>query len=478
MEYNSQKIINQIEQGLAGFVEENFGIKSKTINWETPPELEMGDLAFSCFELARELHQNPVEIAEKIASEFEIKELVSSIENVGPYVNLYFEKEKFCKELISDIIDSSSDYGRGDKKKEKVMLEGFGQLNTHKAVHIGHLRNIFISESVANLFEFSGYKIIRANYQGDIGTHVATCVQQMIDKKIAVESDGAIIVDLEKYNLGVLLVLKSDGTSLYSTKDIALAELKFKKHKIDKSIYVTDVRQRLYFKQIFKTLELMGFTQASKCYHLPYGIVKLKEGIMASRKGNVILAQELYDQILEKVKFEIEKRENVDIKNVDDVANKITLGALKFGMLKYTSESNITFNWQEALKFEGDTGPYLQYAYARINNIKEKSFKKEKIRLGKINFSTLTRSEEWGVVRALAEFPKVIARSTTTYNPAWLISYLLNLSASFNKFYASCPVAKAESEDLKFARFALAESVGIVLKNGLTLLGIEVVERM
>ncbi|MFA7662604.1 MAG: arginine--tRNA ligase [Patescibacteria group bacterium] len=585
MSVKTQTIINQIEKELLKFIEQNFEVKLEKINWETPPELEMGDLAFSCFELARELKQNPVEIATRIATNFKVENLVSKIKNIGPYVNLFFKKDIFCRDLISDVLDEKDNYGRGEKKIEKVMLEGFGQPNTHKAFHIGHLRNIFLSESMSNLLEFSGYQIIRANYYGDVGTHIATwlwyfinyvedkelilkaskknidpelsrklaeiytlaknkveevetaqaeisqilqrlesgdkeinklwkltaelsladfrrifkllkvsfdkeffesevekpgkkIVQELVDKKIAVESDGAMIVDLADYKLGVLLILKSDGTSLYATKDLALAVLKFNKYKIDRSLYVIDSRQDLYFKQIFKTLELMGFSQAKKCRQLSYGVVALQGGAMASRKGNIILAQDLYDKILDKVQTEISKRENVDFKDVNDVANKITLGALKFGMLKYTPESNITFDWESALKFEGDTGPYLQYTYARIGSIKNKNFKNQKIKASQIDFSLLSTIEEWEVIKAVSEFPQIISKATENYNPATLVNYLLSLSASFNKFYAKCPVAQAESDDLKLARLALIESVGVVLKNGLKILGVEVVGKM
>lgn len=579
---NTQEIKQNIASWLKEFLLQEFDLEKVEIDWERPPESEMGDLAFSCFKLTKEVGKNPLQIAEIIATKFSGNEYVSLIKNVGPYVNFYLNKEIFSQTLIDDILTKKDNFGRGDKKQQKVMLEGFGQPNTHKAFHIGHLRNVFISESMSNLLKFSGYEVIRANYYGDVGTHIATwlwyfinyvedkdeildaevgpelsrriseiytqaknkidevdnaeeqiseilqkveagdkeliklwkqtkqlslkdferiyklleiefdkkffesevekpgkkIVQQYLDKGLIKKSDGALIIDLEKYDLGVLLMLKSDRTSLYSTKDIALAKLKFEKFKIDKSIYVIDMRQSLYMKQIFKALELMGFEQAENCHHLAYGFVKLKSGVMASRKGNVILAQDLYDQIIAKVKTEIAKRENIENSEVNKIAHKITLSALKFGMLKYTPTSNITFDLEQSLQFEGDTGPYLQYSYARINSIKEKSFAKTKLKISKLDFSAVKTKEEWELVIQLEEFGDVITKATDDYNPTALASYLLNLAATFNKFYAKCPVARVDDENLRLVRFALCESVAVVLKSGLNILGIEVVERM
>lgn len=296
----------------------------------------------------------------------------------------------------------------------------------------------------------------------------------MLKKGLAEKSEGAIIVDLKKYGLDVFLVLRTDGTALYSTKDLALAKIKFEKYKIDKSLYVVDVRQSLYLKQLFKTLELMGFKQAKNCRHLAYGFVTVEGAKMASRTGELVLFEDLYNIIKERAIEEIKKRDNVSKKQADEIAHKITLAAIKYSMLKFSSDTNIDFNWEKALQFEGDTGPYLQYALVRANKIIKKSGLKPNFN---VDFTLLVEPEEKALITAIAQFPEMVLKSADSYSPHVIANYCYELSTIFSSFYEKHSVINAEGK-IRKARLLLVWAFAQTLKNALHLLGIEEVELM
>lgn len=297
-------------------------------------------------------------------------------------------------------------------------------------------------------------------------------VMSALKKKIVRESEGAVIFDLQKYSLGVFIVLRSNETPLYATKDLALAAEKFNKYKIDKSIYVVGSEQKFYFQQLFKALELLGFKQAKNCFHLSYGLVMLKEGKMSSREGNVILYDELYKQAVSKAKEEIEKRKIVEKSRIEEIAKVIALGALKYAMLNKDNNKTIIFDWNEVLNFEGDSGPYLQYTYARANSILKKASKKK---TAKIDFGLLKAESEIKLIKKLAEFKDVVESSANEMKPNIMADYTFELCSLFNEFYHQNKVigSKEENERLK-----LVEATKIVLKNALSLLGIDAPEKM
>ncbi len=300
-------------------------------------------------------------------------------------------------------------------------------------------------------------------------------VAKLYAKQFFIKSQGAVIADLDKYNLGVLVVLRSDGTALYPVADLPLAEEKFKKYKIDKSIYVVDVRQSLYFKQLFKILELLGYKK--EMLHLGYEFVKLPDGMMSSRTGNVITYEDLREQAFKKAVNEVKKRHrNWQEKKIIEVADKIVNGALKFEMLKVGADKVITFDIDQALRFEGYTAAYLQYTGARIRSIQKKS-KIQSPKLQKINFNGLTEIKENNIINKLAKYPEIVAIAGKNYDPSELAKYLFELAQEFNDYYHAVPVLKAKAE-VKLARLALITAVEQTIENGLGLLGIETMEEM
>jgi arginyl-tRNA synthetase len=294
-------------------------------------------------------------------------------------------------------------------------------------------------------------------------------VPELVEKRIAKESEGAVIVDLEGNNLGVLVLLRSDGSALYGLKDIPLSKEKFEKYKINRSIIVSDVRQNLYFQQIFTIMKLMGFSQDMA--HVGYGFVALKGGVgMSSRKGNVIPARILLRDVGEEVKKKFPET---------PVASEVALGAIKFYMLKHSNESNIEFDISESIKLEGATGPYLQYAFARISGILRKSNTIcANEHPNNANYNLLSDKNEISLIRKLLIFPEIVEDTAGSFQINHLAQYALELVRDFHKFYETCKVIDEKNDDLTLARLSLVKAVQIVLQSALSLMGIEAVERM
>lgn len=305
-------------------------------------------------------------------------------------------------------------------------------------------------------------------YESEVEEPGRKIVQQLLKEGKSKISEGAVVADLEKYGLGIFLLLKSDGTALYSTKDLGLNELKRKNYKFDKSLFVVATEQELYFKQLFKTMELFKIPGWEKNVHVSFGLVILKEGKMSSRYGTVILYEDLRDEMINKVR---ELLKDSAIENKDDVIKKVAFAAIKFPMLDIDSKKTIKFDWEQALDFEGKSGPYLQYSYVRAFNILNKAKAK------KYDVSLLKEKIEIKIIKKIAKFPDIIKQSTDQYSPNILVNYLFELSQDFNSFYHSSPVLQAE-ENLKNARLKLVEVVKTVLGIGLGLLGIPILEKM
>jgi arginyl-tRNA synthetase len=557
---------------------------------ETPPNPLMGDFAVPCFFLAKEMKKSPAIIADELRKKINSEKylFLEKTEVSGPYLNFFVRKGNIADTALSKICSDGEMFGAGNAKKEKIMVE-FSDPNTHKAFHIGHLRNAALGDSLVRILRFSGYDVIAANYLGDVGAHVGKCiwalekyhkgeiekipiekrgdflgevysdatrridsalekgdkslkeeaaavakkmeegdakltalwketknwsvsefmriyaelgikfdvmfwesefekrgkdiVAELLRKKIAEKSEGAVIVNLKEYGLDVFLILRTDGTALYATKDLALAEDKFLKYKVDKSIYVVGSEQKMYFSQLFKTLELMGFSNAKKCHHLPHELVMLEEGKMSSRQGNVVTYSNLYSEVLEKAALEIEKRHPDWLQDEKaDASRKITIAALKFGMLNQDNKKPIVFSIEKALDFEGDTAAYVQYAYTRASSVirKNEEENSEKITLSdyRSEYSLLLKeASEIALLKKLSDFPSVVGKAGEDYKPFLLPKYLLESAKLFSAFYNECQIIKAEKE-LRHARIILSDSFRAVVKKGLYLCGIETLERM
>lgn len=313
-------------------------------------------------------------------------------------------------------------------------------------------------------------------YESEVIDEGRGIVDDLLKKGIFKRSEGAIIADLEEYGLGVLPIIRSDGTALYTVGDLALASRKFSEYRLDVSVYVVDVRQSLYFKQLFKILSLAGYT--AEMIHLPYDFVALKSGMMSSRSGNVITYAEVFGEAKERAAAQTRERHlDWTPKKIDETAEALAIAAIRFEMSKISPEKVITFDLEEALRFDGYTAAYLQYTGARIWSLVDKNGDfKESIGIG-LDLSLLQEIKERDILSKIAQFPIVIEKSASSYDPSPLARYLFELCQGFNDYYHGTNVGKAEPA-LRRARVALARSVAQVIKNGFALLGIRYLKEM
>jgi arginyl-tRNA synthetase len=304
-------------------------------------------------------------------------------------------------------------------------------------------------------------------------------VDELIKKGIAedLRPDDAVIVRLddllglkkEKYR--VLVILRSDGTALYATEDLALAKLKFEEYPLDKSIYVVDVRQSLHFQQVWKTLEIAGFSWAENLEHLSYELVNLPGNVvMASREGTVVLLEDLIREAKSRA-FEVVEEKNPDLNQEEkkEIARAVGLGAIKFPMLDRENTRIVTFDWETALDFNGQAAPYIQYAHVRANSILKKA---DDLPVAAIDPVYELDPTEVSLIENISQFPAVIQNAAREYKPLHLTHALYEVARSFNAFYRQAPVLTADPEVRDF-RLQLVEASRIVLSTGLNLLGIE-----
>ena len=556
--------------------EEGISLKKEEIEKfvEKPPTPDMGDYAFPCFFLAGKMKTLPDEIAlnirkrmENFAHDFE------DIQTSGPYINFFINREFLASNLITKIKKEKDKYCKLKSTGKKTMIE-FPSPNTNKPLHLGHLRNMAIGESVSRISEFNGEKVIRANLNNDRGIHICKSMaayklygkkktpktakkksdhfvgdfyvmfnqKSKKSEKLEIEShrmlqkweagdkevkalwkkmnkwaldgfeetyakfgikhdvefyesaiykkgkeiieeglkkeiftkkkDGAVVIDLKKEKLGEKILLRMDGTSIYITQDIYLAKLRHEKYKIDKSIYVVANEQEYHFNVLFTILKKLGYNFEG-LNHLSYGMVNLPEGRMKSREGTVVDGDDLIENIQALVKKELKSRDKLSKKELEERSLKITLAAIKYLILKIDIKKDMIFNPKESINFEGDTGPYLLYSYARASSILRK-LEKEKKSNKKYIIGEL-EEKEMLLVKKLSEFEEISLKASRDLNPSVIANYSYQLCQIFNEFYHSCPVVNSEKE---LFRTDLVKVFRQILKNSLYLLGIETLEKM
>jgi len=283
------------------------------------------------------------------------------------------------------------------------------------------------------------------------------------------------LVPLDAYGLEApLIIQKSDGTSLYATRDLATAKYRIQRWQPVEILYVVGSEQSLYFRQVFKALELLGYH--AKCVHPSFGLIRLPEGRMSTRKGRVIFLEDVLKEAMNRAEAILEDRDMTS-EEKREVARIVGIGAVKYADLSQNRTKEVVFDWDRMLNLKGDSAPYLQYAHARIRSILRNAATKP-VDLVSVDATLLAMTEEQALVKSLAEFPEVVLQAARTYSPHFLASYLFSLAQTFNAFYGSVPVLRAESRALKDARLFLCQACAQVLRTGLRLLGIGVPERM
>lgn len=297
-----------------------------------------------------------------------------------------------------------------------------------------------------------------------------------LQKDVFVKDDTkAIVAPLEKYGLSNKVILRGDGTSVYITQDLYLAQQRYADFKFDSMIYVVASEQQLHFKQLFKILHLLERPFACDLYHLSYGLVNLPTGRMKSREGTVVDADDLLDEVAALALQEVEKRySSLSVKEKKRRAEFISLGAIKFFLLKVDASRDMIFNPEESISFDGETGPYVQYAHARACSILDKAGKQVR---NSVDFFLLKESSEQALLKLLQQFPEKAAEAAVQYKPHILCHFVLDLAQKFNEFYHALLVI-SEDKKVMNARLMLVDAVRQVLANGLSLLGIYAPEEM
>jgi len=503
---------------------------------EIPPSEIDFNYALPCYRLAKTEKKPPNIIANELKENLNDIDYLENIQVSGPYLN-FKVKPRF---ILESIFESREDYGRIEqihkkkqKDKKRIVIE-YPSPNTNKPLHFGHIRNMLLGKSLSNLLIYLGNTVFQVNLNNDRGIHI--CKSMLAYKKwgedkqpnkksdhfvgdfyvkynemaaknheklsisfdkeyfesnlylkgkeIVLEGlnngiferlqDGAIIARFKAdYNLDDKILIRSDGTSIYITQDIYLAFQKKKDFNFDTSIYIVGDEQIQHFKWLFAILDLLGFKANN--YHLSYGMINLPSGKMKSREGTVVDADDIIEEIEQLAYLEVDKRyEHLAKSEKIKRAEIIGLAALSFYILKYNPTKGFVFKPDESISFEGETGPYIQYCYARIESIIQKS--ELPISLD-IHWELFQHEKEKSLIKQMIYFPGIIKTAEKTYNIHLIPQYLLTLCQTFNSFYTSCQVI-SEDKELEKARLLLIKCVQIIIKIGLTILGIETLDKM
>ena len=572
-----------------------------------PPKPDMGDLAYGCFSLAKQKGKNPAEIATEIAGKMKPDHVMTSVSSAGPYVNVVLSPTEVVNRVVRDVERMRGTYGRLDLHANQSLMLEYAQPNTHKEIHVGHLRCILIGSSLAKILSHVGWKVITASYHGDVGAHVSKClwylvrsksslvpqsgnvcipdeawaqhvlqsfdvdmaktilhgmsapertgnalgkmysestkvleenpdwktevsavqraieaknagwmelwretkrwcvdemnvifgelgadidrqyfesevvdegqhiVDELLLKNIARVSEGAVIVDLEEDKLGAFLVRKSDGTSLYATKDLALAFLKKKEYpEIHESLMAVDDRQSLYFKQLFRTLEIMKIGVPQR--FVGFEFVTLASGAMSSRDGNIVTWQTFREEVLRMSREETRKRHpDWSEGQVEHTAWCIAIGAVKFGMLKMDSDRLIVFDMQKSMAVDGDTGPYVQYAAKRLGSILKKAHWAPTPHTEEPLLAELPAEKRLAL--AIAGLPDAYQIAGEQYKPNVIAQWLLRIAHATTDFYHDVNVMQSEGV-MKESRCRLIAAAETAMILGLDTLGISLPEEM
>ncbi|MED2008193.1 arginine--tRNA ligase [Brevibacillus borstelensis] len=385
-------------------------------------------------------------------------------------------KAEPIKELLSLYVRFHEE-AENDPSLEDQGREWFKKLEDGDAEAL-HLWQWFRDESLKEFMKI--YDLMNVSFDSTHGEafyndKMDRVVAMLEEKGLLTESDGAMVVTLDEYDMPPSLIKKSDGATLYATRDLAAALYRHETYDFAKALYVVGNEQRLHFQQLYKVLEKMGFEWAKEMHHIPFGMM-LKDGKkMSTRKGKVVLLEEVLSQAIEDVKKVIEEK-NPGLANKEEVARQVGVGAVIFHDLKNYRLNDINFSWEEMLTFEGETGPYVQYTHARACSLLRKGGYVPSAAVS-LPQDALDSKEAWAVVTLLNAFPEVIDRAANGFDPSQIGKYVIDLAQAFNKFYANVRIL-AEEDAVKNSRLQLVAAVVTVLKEGLRILGLAAPEEM
>lgn len=569
----------QIANLIAERAGEKIGLATDEISdlIEIPTDRSMGDYAFPCFRLAKQLRKAPQIIAAELADDMGDSALIESSIAVNAYVNFMLKRENFIRDTLHEIACDGADYGRSSRGAGKKVLVEFSSPNIAKPFHIGHIRSTVIGNSINKIYDFLGYDVERINHLGDYGTQfgkmicayrhwgneddvkkdpigtllsyytkfhceeelhpelsdeardifarleagepeevalwqwfrdeslkefqrvyellgvefdsyagesfysdkMQAVVDELEDKQLLQDSEGAKIVDLSEYNMAPALIMKSNGSTLYITRDIAAALYRKKHYNFYKNLYIVASQQNLHFQQWIKVVELLGYDWANDCVHIPFGLVSLEDGTMSTRHGRVVFLKDVLNKAIEKTKeIIIEKQVNTD--DVDETARKVGIGAVIFQELANNRIKDYVFSWDKVLNFDGETGPYVQYTYARAKSVLRKAgadLPLSESDCDNLDCSKLTSDSAYNLLRLLYAFPEIVADAGDKYEPSIITRHIADIAKAFNKFYHDEHVL-VDDEAERRAKLLLVKASAEIIKTGLNLLAIETAEKM
>ena len=301
---------------------------------------------------------------------------------------------------------------------------------------------------------------------------MADVIEELKEKGLIKVSEGAQIIDLEEYGMPPCLITKKDGSSLYATRDITAALYRKNTYHFDKCLYVTGLEQKLHFAQWFKVIELMGYDWAKDLYHVPYGLVSLKGGKLSTRKGNIIYAEDILNESIQKTRSIIEEK-NPDISDKEEVSREVGIGAIIFNDLYNQRIKDVVFDWDKILNFDGETGPYVQYTYARAASVLRKIGDKT----DEIDYNVLTDDTSMALIKEIERYPQAVKDAADRMEPYIISRYAVALAQAFNKFYHDCQINVPE-DNIRNTRANIVEIVKNIIKDALSLLGIKCPEQM
>ncbi|MBR1585076.1 MAG: arginine--tRNA ligase [Clostridia bacterium] len=537
---------------------------------EVPPDPALGDYAFPCFKLSKALRMGPPMIAQKLAAGGGRPD-IARVECVGGYLNFFFNRENFAKELLSALLAAPEQWGASEAGKGKTVCLDYSSINIAKRFHLGHLSTTVIGNSLKRIYDFQGWHTVSINHLGDWGTQfgkmicaykkwgdrqaveqggvdemtrlyvrfgeeaakdpaledegrawfkkieegdpealeifqwfkdvtlkdalrvydvldvhfdsyagesfyadkTGRVVRELEEKGLLKDSDGAKIVDLEAYGMPPCLILKSDGATLYHTRDIAAAIYRKETYQFDQCLYVVAYQQDLHFKQLFKVLELMGYDWAKdQCKHVSFGMVSYEGQAMATRKGHVVLLDELLTRAQEKA-LDIINEKSPNLENKEEAARQVGVGAVVYATLQNNRIKDIDFWWDRALNFDGETGPYVQYTHARCCSV----LRKAPADLPAPDYGALTDDESQALLRLLSRFPEAVAEAALRNEPSIVTRATTDIAKAYNKFYYEHRILD-DNAAATAARIALTSACRQVIKTGLYLIGVHAPERM